>query len=198
MSVFAVRAIDFLACVGLHKRPFCTAPAAVLLRPQKLALENIWQVMLHSRSVTPLPMTLSSILEDLNSRRIGYSGESISVARDLEVDRVLPAWPTREQSCILPIEEFISEELKDDLLDPPRCLLPRTQWPNITPRSKVRASDSEWYSLCKAGGERNILGPVAEEDLFRGADGELCLNGAMGIDKPKCVDGVWVTLLRFI
>ena len=112
--------------------------------------------------------------------------------------RVLPAWPEKGQACLFPVTDFVGEELRDDLLDPTRCLLPRAQWPESTPRSKVHATDAEWYSLVKAGAKLGIFGQVTEGKLFRGLDGKPVVNGAMGVDKPKFVDGRWVTLLQFI
>ena len=52
-------------------------------------------------------------------------------------------------ACILPIEEYVSEELRDDLLSPERCLLPADQWPAYLPKSSVHATDDEWYSIVK-------------------------------------------------
>ena len=56
------------------------------------------------------------------------------------------------------MEDFITPELRDDLLDPYRCLPPEGEWPKVSPKSKVHASDSEWYALVKEGVERIIFG----------------------------------------
>ena len=63
--------------------------------------------------------------------------------------KVLPAWPKSGEACILAVEDFITEELKDDLMNPRRCLLPESELPMVPPKSKVHASEGEWYSLVR-------------------------------------------------
>ena len=36
-------------------------------------------------------------------------------------------------------------------------LLPEEEWPKVPPKSKVHATDSEWYALVKEGVERKIF-----------------------------------------
>lgn len=83
-------------------------------------------------------------------------------------------------------------------MNPERCLLPKSEWPKVPPKSKVRASDGEWYSLVKEGFSRGVLGEVKFEDMFRDSGGLPVLNGATGVDKIQLVDGKTVELLRFI
>ena len=90
-------------------------------------------------------------------RKLNYSGEQVSVRRDLVDDKVIPAWPKIGVAVVCPIGNFINEHLDDDVEDPRRCLLPEPEWPEEVPRSKVHASDAEWYSVCKAGAARGIF-----------------------------------------
>ena len=62
---------------------------------------------------------------------------------------MIPAWPSAEHAVLFPIADYVCEELRDNLLAPSECLLPREQWPATTPRSRVHASDQEWYSIVK-------------------------------------------------
>ena len=80
---------------------------------------------------------------------VNYSGEVVSVRRQIVCSKVLPAWPKAGEACILPVEDFITEELKDDLMNPRRCLIPESEWPKVPPKSKVHASEGEWYSFSK-------------------------------------------------
>ena len=111
---------------------------------------------------------------------------------------VLPAWPKKGEACLLPVEEFVTPELRDDLLNPNRCLLPKEEWPQAPPKSKVHASDSEWYSIVQEGVARNIFGEISYEQIFKDHNGVPVLNGAMGVDKIKEIDGKPTNLLRFI
>ena len=110
----------------------------------------------------------------------------------------LPCWPEKGQACVLRVADFVSEELREDLKDPSRCLLPRAAWPVAPPRSRVHATDAEWYSLVKAGASLGIFGKASESELFRDQFGNPVLNGAMGVDKPKEVNGKTEVFLRFM
>ena len=113
-------------------------------------------------------------------------------------EKVIPAWPKVGKACVVPIHEVVDSQLVADLDDPEHCLLPESEWPSSTPRSKVYASDDEWFRICKAAPEMGMFVPMKESDIFRNQFGDLVTNGAMGVDKPKEVDGVMVQLLRFI
>ena len=124
---------------------------------------------------------MSSIVNKVTS----YGGEIVSVRRTLICDLVLPAWPMLGEAFVLLVEDFITHELRDDLLDPYRCLLPDEEWPKVPPKSKVHATDSEWYALVKEGVERNIFCEISYADLFKDKAGNPVLNGAMGVDKMR-------------
>ena len=79
--------------------------------------------------------------------------------------------------------QFVDPKLQAELLDTEAILLPESEWPKSTPKSKVYASDSEWYDHCHAGSERGMFGPIPEEDIFVNRFGEKILQGAMGVDK---------------
>ena len=66
---------------------------------------------------------------ELSSKIANYSGEVASVRKQLICSKVLPAWPKSGEACILAVEDFITEELKDDLMNPRRCLLPESFTP---------------------------------------------------------------------
>ena len=111
---------------------------------------------------------------------------------------MVPTWPVAGQACVRHIADFLPERLRDDLVDPHRCLLPVDMWPRTALRSKVHASDEEWYSLVKAGAERSLFAPVPLASVFCGFDGQPVLHGAMGVDKFKEEGGIVRRFLRFI
>ena len=98
---------------------------------------------------------------------ITCSGEVVSVRRQLICSKVLPALLKSGEACILAVEDFITEDSKDDLMNPKRCLLPESEWPKVPPKSKVHASDGEWYSLVTEGFARGIVGDVSYEQVLR-------------------------------
>ena len=85
----------------------------------------------------------------------------------------ITAWPKLGEACVLLVEDFITHDLRD-FSDPYRCL---------PPKSKVHATDSEWYALVKEGVERNIFGEISYDGISKDKNGNAVLNGAMGVDK---------------
>ena len=138
-------------------------------------------------------------LRDLVERRqSSYGGEMISVRRSLVASKVVPAWPKVGEAAVCKIIEYIDEDLKSKILNPWECLLPVSEWPTRTPRSKVHASDEDWYKIVQAGAARGMFARVGDHEIFKNQFGELALNGAMGVDKPKEIAGKELMLLRFI
>ena len=122
----------------------------------------------------------------------------LSVRRDLQASKVIPIWPKVGEACVCPMADHIDSPLREQVLDPNSCILPEAEWPDETPQSKVYATDAEWYPSVKGAHERNMFVPIADERIFRNQFGEKVLNGAMGVDKPKEVDGKTEMFLRFI
>ena len=90
---------------------------------------------------------------------------------------------------MLPISQLVDEELKAELEAPDSILLPESEWPLVTPVSKVHASEDEWYRICQAGHARGMLTAFPEEKIFRNNLGGKVMAGAMGVDKIKVVEG---------
>ena len=149
--------------------------------------------------VLRLPLfSWSKALKDLAEKRVSYSGAVVSVRRDLVAKLVVAVWPKVGSACVCDITQFVDEHLRDDLLNPQQCLLSQEFWPPQPRLSKVHASDAEWYEVCKAGFERGMFQVVPENEIFTDAGGHKVLAGAMGVDKPKVVDGQDCMFLRFI
>ncbi len=130
--------------------------------------------------------------------KIGYASDVVSVRRDLVASKVIAASTKVGEACVCAVAEYVDDHLKDDLSDPTRCILLECEWPLETPRSKVCCTDSEWYSICKAGGERNMFTEVPGNGFFRNQLGDLVLNGAIGVGKSKEANGKMMHHLRFI
>ncbi len=67
------------------------------------------------------------------------------------------------------ILSFVDEHLRDELLNPEGVLLPQSEWPSETPRSKVCCDDSQWYAICKAGGKEYVYRSVGKRNLQESA-----------------------------
>ena len=145
----------------------------------------------------PAP-SFSDVVSDLKQRKVDYNGNMVSVRRNLIASKVLPAWPQVGKAASVDVMSFLRGELAQDMSDPKRCLLPVEEWPTTTPKSKVYASDSEWYDIVHAGWKRGMIDEVPEHDIFRNNLGQPVMAGAMGVDKFKNTREGVLHLLRFI
>lgn len=71
----------------------------------------------------------------------------------------------------------------------------RTDCPPI---SRVRASDTEWEAIVRAGVERGMMARVPVDQLLRDHHGVPILNGAGGVRKVKTIGGESKIFQRFI
>ena len=153
----------------------------------RCSLDHILLSTVMHLSTADSSFNYSAMLKDLKSHKVDYAGDVVVTGEDLIYDKILPAWPEPEGAAVVCICDLLDGELWEDVMDPERCLLPRSQWPPCAPRSRVRASDEEWYKICKRALELGLFTICPEEDIFRDQHGNLVLNGAMPVRKPKVV-----------
>ena len=162
------------------------------------SLDHILIAVLYHLAAAERVVEPPKVREELTSKQVDYNGEVTAKAEDLEFGKVIPAWPTAEGAAVVPIIDLLSGELLEDVLDPARCLLPRAQWPSNAPRSRVRATDAEWYRIVKRGLELGLFCVCPENEILVDQHGTKVLNGAMGVKKAKVIDGTTTWLQRFI
>ena len=198
LTTLMLKSLNFLSCAGWTDNPVCLNTTPKLSSPQQVSLKHLFTSSFHFLDVDVKPINFPSLRSNLNHMKMGYQGDVVTTRRHLIANKVKPAWPKPGKACLFPIVDFISPELKDDLEDPERCLLPRDQWPDKPPTSRVYASDEEWYQLVKYGSFLGLFGEIPQEKIFRNQFGDLVVNGAMGVDKIKNVNGKEEMYLRFI
>ena len=158
-------ALNFLYGPGWTDAPILPKFFNSLSESQIACLIHIGNAITNFLSVPSPAFDLAQEQKLLLEKRIGYTGDVVFVRRELVACKVIPAWPAIGSAAVCNIADFIDQQLADEIADPRRCLLPESEWPVDTPRSKVHASDPEWYALCKAGAERGIFGECPE-DVF--------------------------------
>ena len=158
--------MNFLSVAGWSARPVETFQQGSLRRGQLEAVGHFLRCAVVSLCGPQVTLSWGAWIEDLHAKKTDYSGEVVSRLRELEWKKVVPAWPEAGKAALLKLEDVLEGELREDILDPVRCLLPRDQWPACTPRSSVHATDAEWYSLVQVGLERCIFKLVAEGYIF--------------------------------
>jgi len=197
-AVGVLVSLIFLYGVGWADRPVLPVNVHPLDSGQIRTLEHIWTCSLEFVCSKSSSFLLEEEVKNLVERKVSYAGTAVSVKRDLIASRVIPVWPKVGKACVAPFFNFVDSSLQAELLDTDAILLPESEWPKTTPKSKVYASDSEWYDICRAGYERGMLGPIPEDEIFVNNLGDKVLQGAMGVDKIKEVDGIKSVFLRFI
>ena len=135
-----VSAVNFLFCAGGSKYPILPKTLGPLSPAQKEFLQRIFAAI----NPDDFPVEVYDLKEQIKSctsKKVSYAGDMVSVKRDLIASKVVPAWPKVGKACVASIREVVDSQLVADLDDPDHCLLPQTEWPKETPRSKVYASE---------------------------------------------------------
>ena len=188
---------NFNYCTGWQK-PVCVPFHDGLNENQVKALTGLAQLVDRNiMSGHPLG-TLGEARKLLSSKKFDYAGKPIEYMEDLEAWRVEPAWPKKGEAAIQPIEKFLSSKTKELMKDPMSHLLPVDLMPTDVPRSRVRASDREWFKLCKMAHERGMMKVVEDSLIPRDRSGHLITNGAGAVKKEKMINGELVACQRFI
>ena len=174
---------------GWEERPVSFLVGSELSKPQQKVTEHLANAAAVFLSWgEPVP-DMVALRRDLKIKKIGYGGEEITRLRQVTASKVLPAWPSAEAAAKVPILGLLEGELWEDLADPRRCLRPVEEWPDEPPQSRVHASDEEWYQIVGEGLRRGILGECPKHKIFTDHRGKPVLNGCMGVDKCKVIDG---------
>ena len=134
----------------------------------------------------------------LASKRFDYAGAPIEYMEDLEADKIAPCWPRASEAGIQEISRYLGTESKAALQDPRKLLLPPDKMPENAPRSRVRASDQEWFKICRMAHQRGLMKVVDDSLIPRDGKGHLITSGAGGVVKEKVIDGVVKRCQRFI
>eukprot|EP00438_Fugacium_kawagutii_P002433 Skav223209 [mRNA] locus=scaffold2072:206144:209877:+ [translate_table: standard] len=142
--------------------------------------------------------TLGEAKELLASKKYDYCGAPLEYMEDLVMEKVEPAWPKPGEAGVQEITKYVSGPTQQALDDPKAMLLPPDKMPVKSLRSRVRASDTEWFKICKLAHERGLMKIVDDDDIPRDRSGHLVTNGAGGVKKEKTINGKKVMCQRFI
>ena len=76
-------------------------------------------------------------MSELKKKVTSYGGEAVSDRRDLIWRLVLLAWPKLWETCVLPVEDFVTPELRDDFIGPTDACSPK--WGGLRPLPRARS-----------------------------------------------------------
>lgn len=77
----------------------------------------------------PKPSVLADVQQYINSRRVTYRGDIVSVRRDIKYDSIVSSRPAIGEAAMCDITEHIDQHLAVDLMHPCVCLRPFEDWP---------------------------------------------------------------------
>ena len=189
--------LDFNYCAGWGK-PVGVPMESVLTPNQVKAISSLGAMVKANVVSADTLGSLGEARELLTSKRFDYTGAPIEYMEDLVAEKVAPAWPRPSEAGIQPIERYLSAATADAFKYPDKLLLPRDKMPERAPRSRVRASDQEWFKICKLGHERGMMKVVADDLIPQDRMGHLITSGAGAVKKGKVINGVRTMCQRFI
>ena len=184
-------------CTGWQK-PVCVPFADAMSSNQRCAVTEL------AKSVDANIMSgdkLGSFGEAkklLSSKKYDYAGRPVEYMEDLEFSKVKPAWPKKGDAGVSSIMRYLSDETKKRMEHPENLLLAMDMMPEKSPRSRVRASDQEWFKLCAYAHSLGMMKVVDDDAVPRDRSGHLITNGAGAVKKEKVIDGKVCDCQRFI
>lgn len=177
--------LNFQYCSGFASSKYL-AHRGELSAKQLFLLENHLRPAVERllQEDTPVPLP-SEVRAELGKPGHNYDGSSYVVMEELDFEKVVACWPTREQAAVAPLEDFLQGETLERLTSPMQSILPLEEWPREIPKSYVRATDQTWNKLVAEGFRRGLFQACPEEEILRGPGGEMVLNGAGAVEKLK-------------
>ena len=192
-----VISINYQYCVGWAK-PVCVPFPAALTTVQKAAISHLGRQVTSNIITADTLASYGECEKLLSSKKYDYAGRPVEYMEDLECEKVIQAWPKAGQAGVQPITAFLTEETRALLMDPRRLLLPPDKMPQNALKSKVRATDDEWFRIVKEAAARGMMRPVEDSLVPRDRAGHLITNGAGAVRKEKVVGGKTKVCQRFI
>ena len=196
LAVWVLKVVEILNYYALGCKP--KQPGKKLTPAQELMLTRLvdvgTRISYHGGSVR----SYKEGYAELVTAKFDYSGEPVQYMQELVAEKVIPCWPKVGEAAVQDAVRFVDPQVRAWLEDPIACLLPVSQWPDVPPLSRVRATDTEWEKIVRAGYERGMMRLVRDDEVFRDTKGRPVLNGAGGVRKVKTVGGEERELQRFI
>ena len=193
-----ITALNYLWVGGHETRRRQKVGKQTLTKAQRMTVDHLKVSPVDFYEVDKLCPDIDSGHRMLVEAKFDYCGEPVMVMEELEAAKVIPVWPKIGEAAVQKVEDFLTGDLLEAVLNPEQCLLPSWEWPSRAVKSKVRASQSEWEAIVAAGFARGLMTPVLPDEVFRDSSGDMVLNGAGGVKKMKTIGGETRTMQRFI
>eukprot|EP00969_Alexandrium_andersonii_P022825 999210-Alexandrium_andersonii.AAC.1 len=114
------------------------------------------------------PVHASSWSELSRLLKVDYWGAEVTRAYPLTLKQVLPALPPLGVAAVARLEDHLSPESREVLLDPARLLRPAAEVETPLPRARVQVgSQQEYEGIIQCLLERGIVEPEVPSETFR-------------------------------
>ena len=177
--------LNFNFCTGWEKASNLKHPSELTDAQKVLVKERIYPAVqrLTLRNVK-LPNVVE-VVKELHRKGQDYDGTSWVQMEELDYDKVVACWPSKEGAAVQPITKFLEGETLKAVETPLNSILPYNEWPAKRTRSYVRASDEVWNRLIAEGFKRGMFQACPPEEVLRDEQGRPVLNGAGAVPKEK-------------
>ena len=177
--------LNFNFCTGWEKASNLKHPSELTDAQKVLVKERIYPAVqrLTLRNVK-LP-NVEEVVKELHRKGQDYDGTSWVQMEELDYDKVVACWPSKEGAAVQPITKFLEGETLKAVETPLNSILPYNEWPAKRTRSYVRASDEVWNRLIAEGFKRGMFQACPPEEVLRDEQGRPVLNGAGAVPKEK-------------
>ena len=199
LKQWSEKAWVFLTCCALNRLAGMSAVPEVggWSSSERTAAESIGSaVQRRSDPDVAAPVTEETWQKELNSRRVGYSGEEISICHELSWEQVCPALPPPEHGGCIDSLLWVGPRTREFLLNPEWLLKQPEEV--VLPRmpGKVHMVEADRVKIAHELVRRNVCDWIPVDKVYK-LGGVPVLNGLFGVTKPGMIeDGRPV--LRFI
>jgi len=110
----------------------------------------------------------------------------VAKAEDITLVQIDAALPPPGVAASVDALDLVDDNVAYYLSDPWRNVIPRSDWPPVLPKARMRVADGEWPSIAKRLVELGVCARLKRSELIT-HHGQALLNGIFGVSKGKQV-----------
>ena len=145
----------------------------------------------------PPEQPFDRVIEELNERKVNYTGEEVSQPLALTAVQIEKSLPPVGHGGSVPVERFLTGRTKYLMENPSECLLPENEWGDANLQARVHIKKGEELGVFELLRERGIIKWVPASTAFQSSRGAI-LNGLFGVVKPGRFTSTGCPILRVI
>lgn len=177
--------LNFNFCTGWEKASNLQHPSELTPAQKTFVTDRLYPALKRLTEFNTKLPALEDVLKELHRKGQDYDGTSWVQMEELEFDKVVECWPSKEGAAVQPITRFLEGETLKAVEAPLNSILPFSDWPKKRTRSYVRASDEVWNRLIAEGFKRGMFQACPPEEVLKDENGRPVLNGAGAVPKEK-------------